>query len=414
MSDQNPTPETQPIEPGGSEQDGPKRLLRSRDRMLAGVAGGIGNYFNIDANIVRIAFALSIMFGGLGVVAYVALALFVPEEGDQPGEIKPPVIQRSRALGIAAGVAAALFVLSWGLADFDPWPFDRGGWFFGGPLLFLLLAVGAYLVVRGTGRGRDLGWLGAVLFGLAVFIGLGIAFAVAFWAGATGHGVIVASLLIGIGVMLVIAAFNGGARWLIAPALVLAVPLAFVAATDVSFGDGVGERQYRPATIDAIPDDRTYELGIGHLVVDLRNIDWQSGDVVALDVDLGMGQAAVAVPEDLCVVTNISASMGAINAAGDHAAGFDTSHQINHGADATPRLELDGEVQIGEFRLINDDDADIDDPHPWDDDDLTESDARAALEEACVADPADGEAEEDGADTQRERAGNARRDRERR
>ena len=50
------------------------------------------------------------------------------------------------------------------------------------------------------------------------------------------------------GVALVVAAFAGGARWLIVPALVLVLPLAIVAAADIDVDGGVGERQYRPAT----------------------------------------------------------------------------------------------------------------------------------------------------------------------
>ena len=76
--------------------------------------------------------------------------------------------------------------------------------------------------------------------------------------------------------MLVVAAFNGGARWLIAPAIALAVPLGTVSAADISFGDGIGERNYRPLTVAALPEDG-YELGIGHLVVDLRDLDWTRG-----------------------------------------------------------------------------------------------------------------------------------------
>ena len=75
MSDQDRTTEVQPPAP----DPGPKRLLRSRnDRVIAGVAGGLGEYFAIDPIIVRIAFAISVLIGGLGVLAYVALALFVP------------------------------------------------------------------------------------------------------------------------------------------------------------------------------------------------------------------------------------------------------------------------------------------------------------------------------------------------
>ena len=59
-----------------------KRLFRSRnDRMFAGVAGGLGEYFDIDPTVVRILFVLSIFFGvGSGLLVYFILMLVVPEE----------------------------------------------------------------------------------------------------------------------------------------------------------------------------------------------------------------------------------------------------------------------------------------------------------------------------------------------
>jgi phage shock protein C len=59
-----------------------KRLYRSRDeRMIAGVAGGLGEYFAIDPTIVRLLFALSVFFGfGTGLLVYLILMLVVPEE----------------------------------------------------------------------------------------------------------------------------------------------------------------------------------------------------------------------------------------------------------------------------------------------------------------------------------------------
>src|SRR5947207_15282892 len=78
-----PTAETRE-QPGTSQR--PRRLLRSRsDRMLAGVAGGLGRYFAVDPVIFRIGFAVSVFFGGLGLLAYVALALFVPDDEGQIG-----------------------------------------------------------------------------------------------------------------------------------------------------------------------------------------------------------------------------------------------------------------------------------------------------------------------------------------
>ena len=57
-----------------------KRLYRSRgNRMLCGVCGGIGEYFNVDPTIIRLAFVL---FGctGTGIVAYFIAAMIIPDE----------------------------------------------------------------------------------------------------------------------------------------------------------------------------------------------------------------------------------------------------------------------------------------------------------------------------------------------
>jgi len=59
-----------------------KRLYRSTDdRMVAGVCGGIADYFGIDPTLVRLLF----VFGALGTVsglfwAYLIMAIIVPEE----------------------------------------------------------------------------------------------------------------------------------------------------------------------------------------------------------------------------------------------------------------------------------------------------------------------------------------------
>jgi phage shock protein C len=58
-----------------------KRLYRSRNnRMLFGVCGGLGEYFNIDPTVVRLIFVLAFLPGGPGLLAYLVLALLVPEE----------------------------------------------------------------------------------------------------------------------------------------------------------------------------------------------------------------------------------------------------------------------------------------------------------------------------------------------
>ena len=61
-------------------QVNPRRLYRSRDRQLAGVAGGMGEYLNIDPTVIRILWILlAIVSGGLAIIAYIVLAIVVPE-----------------------------------------------------------------------------------------------------------------------------------------------------------------------------------------------------------------------------------------------------------------------------------------------------------------------------------------------
>jgi phage shock protein PspC (stress-responsive transcriptional regulator) len=57
------------------------RLYRSRDRVVAGVAGGVADALDVDPSIVRIVWALA-MFAGLPLLLYIVMAIVVPEEPD--------------------------------------------------------------------------------------------------------------------------------------------------------------------------------------------------------------------------------------------------------------------------------------------------------------------------------------------
>lgn len=58
-----------------------KRLYRSRkNRMIAGVAGGLAEYLDTDPTVIRLAFALSILLGGAGILAYFIMWIVMPEE----------------------------------------------------------------------------------------------------------------------------------------------------------------------------------------------------------------------------------------------------------------------------------------------------------------------------------------------
>ena len=60
----------------------PKRLYRSRsERMVAGICGGLAEYFDIDPTIVRLLFVFGTIFTGSGLFwVYLIMMIVVPEE----------------------------------------------------------------------------------------------------------------------------------------------------------------------------------------------------------------------------------------------------------------------------------------------------------------------------------------------
>ena len=312
MPAQDPPPEPQP--------DGPRRLKRSRsDRMLGGVAGGLGEYFRVDPVIFRIGFGVTLFFGGLGAFLYIAMLIFVPSEpGDGTQKTSAPRT-------------------------------------FGRVLVLTVVAI-------------------AGLIGLAI-MSIGAA-----WAAATGHGVLVAIIVIAIGIALVIAAFNGGARWLILPALALAVPLGTVAAADIEFEGGVGKTTHNPQTVRAIPADG-YEFGIGDQRIDLRDLDWNKGSVIEVEADQGVGRMLVLVPEDVCVDGDIDSRYGIVDMAGE-----ESSESSRSGYTATPRLELDAHLDAGKIEIVNDDDVGA--GGNFGDNGIARDELRDRMAAACAPEPA--------------------------
>lgn len=59
-----------------------RKLYRSRsERMIAGVCGGLGEYFGIDPTLMRVLFVAATLFGfGAGPIIYLALMIIVPNE----------------------------------------------------------------------------------------------------------------------------------------------------------------------------------------------------------------------------------------------------------------------------------------------------------------------------------------------
>jgi phage shock protein C len=90
-----------------------KRLYRSgKDRYIGGVAGGMAQYFGIDANLMRILLVLFAFVGGVGLVLYLVALFIVPENpSEEPSVNKPDKRDRNFLLAIILIVIGSLLLL---------------------------------------------------------------------------------------------------------------------------------------------------------------------------------------------------------------------------------------------------------------------------------------------------------------
>lgn len=110
-----------------SSMDQPvKQLRRSRrDRVIAGVCGGLGSYFGVDPVWIRLAFVILTIGGGAGLLLYAVAWVLIPEAGTDEGEIA------RTNLGTKGPLIAGLALIVIGLVSLAnviaPW-FSRFMW----------------------------------------------------------------------------------------------------------------------------------------------------------------------------------------------------------------------------------------------------------------------------------------------
>src|SRR3990172_575309 len=64
-----------------------QRLYRSRtNKVFAGVCGGLAEYFDVDPVVIRILFVLMVLFGGSGILLYIAAIIIVPQKPYSPAD----------------------------------------------------------------------------------------------------------------------------------------------------------------------------------------------------------------------------------------------------------------------------------------------------------------------------------------
>jgi phage shock protein PspC (stress-responsive transcriptional regulator) len=272
-----------------------KRLVRSSsDRWIAGVAGGLGRYFDLNPTFFRLGFVVLTLLGGAGILIYLAALLVMPDEG-QERSIAEDVLARRRE---------------------HPWPLVGLG---------LAVAALAVLLSRATiWPAASFGWVLVLLAGLAIL-----------WAyDRTGTGRSRARRL---------------GLWLLGVLIVVIVALVSAAAVaaawfDVGVGDGVGTRVEAPANAAELKP--SYELGIGDLRIDLSQI----GPVTTethVSASVGMGELRIVVPAGVSVAASAHAKVGEVYVLDQHDDGRNAS--VSVGSDGL--LVIDAKMGAGRIDI---------------------------------------------------------------
>ncbi|MFH2037127.1 MAG: PspC domain-containing protein [Candidatus Zixiibacteriota bacterium] len=126
-----------------------KKLYRSRvDSKIAGVCGGLGDYFDIDPTIIRIIAIISIFIHGIGLLAYIVAWIAMPQYplGQEVTVEKKPRKKSAWNSSLTGIVLVGIGVVF--LFDQFFWWFHFHNYFW--PIVLIL--IGAALVIRGINR----------------------------------------------------------------------------------------------------------------------------------------------------------------------------------------------------------------------------------------------------------------------
>ena len=403
-----------PAEDADAAADGAateRRTLRrsSTDKVIAGVAGGIGAYFGIDSVIVRIAFILLTFLGGAGPFLYLIGWLALPTEdspsviaralgGGTPNRFRSLLAVALIGLGLLitanlSGDLFDLFVDVWSIAPYLAliliaagvalvlWPGPAGGSkptpappsqpappppappstaAAGGPEWSAASPTGPPPPASGSKsqakRRRGRSWIGMFTVA-ALFVYTGAALVLdRLDVIATDVGVFFALALVITGAGLLVSAFVAPARGLIWLGAAISALLLLVVGADLPRGSGIGETRVTVADIEELEDE--YRHGVGQLVVDLRDLDPERTDH-SVDLSLGIGELRVYVPDSISTTADIKVGVGSIDARGAGYAWYESTDGLGTrrtiavpvGGETAGELRLDIDVGIGEVEV---------------------------------------------------------------
>jgi phage shock protein PspC (stress-responsive transcriptional regulator) len=362
----------------GPQTSGAVRRLRRRtsDRVIGGVAGGLGDYLNVDPLLIRIGFVGLMVFGGAGLVLYVIAWLLIPHEGTDESTVERLIRRigmRSRNLVLVVLAVAATYVLFFGIM---PRVSDSVGFYLDPALIwaFVVLVLGV-LVLRREGPPAAVAAEASVLAPAATPTPLSVPvqavarpvvvreprgplgwYVLAAMLGAIGVLAIVqnvgqldvelgqffgvALLLLGIG--LVVGAWWGHARLLILLGLLL-LPLGVVASfVTAPIEGGFGDQTFAPVSRGELREE--YRLVGGRMVLDLTQL--RAGlDPIQLNASVAVGQLVVIVPPAGSLDVQVTVGGGVVRFLDTYQEGTSlTDHYIRTGRGPTLVLALEAGI----------------------------------------------------------------------
>jgi phage shock protein PspC (stress-responsive transcriptional regulator) len=295
-----------PTEPVAPKQPGLRRSTSRR--MVGGVAGGIGERFDVDANIVRVVFVVLTVLYGLGAAIYLAMWVLIPQSGrpaddvEETGDAPPASNLRLLRYVLLAGVVVVAVIV---LSTLGGVPKLGGGF---GVLWLIFLAVLAILSLRSSARQHMLRRFVALVFlsFLTVFI------------------------------------------------LVTATFLGFLASTGVSMHGGTGVRVIQPSSVAQV--QHTYRTEFGSMTVDLRQVHFNPTPT-SVTASVAAGVLTVDVPANAIVYLKTRVGIGTVEYFGQY--GYSTqpfsaipsSLKTIASQVRAPHLILNAQVGIGKIRL---------------------------------------------------------------
>ncbi len=152
-----------------------------------------------------------------------------------------------------------------------------------------------------------------------------------------------------VGAVLVLSAWVGRARGLIFLGMLLVAATAVSSTIDVPLRGGIGEERYRPMHVAEVRDK--YELAIGHMSLDLRDIGPLAGETVDVNASVGIGRLEVKVPSSARIEVDAHTGAGSLLLFGRHYDGWhrDAERVVDGDARTGGVLHLKLRVGAGEI-----------------------------------------------------------------